>query len=130
MTVVWALAGALLVAVVMFRFRRGSVANELDRARRSRDVAPVVAHLEGLRPSTQPDAYNGAIRRLWDDYERDLAAMLIRALAQRHADSRIAQYWLDQLQRVEPEIAAQSLDDEFLAEHFRADVAASCGAFG
>ena len=95
---------------------------------KSHDPGPLVEHLIGLPESAQPDAMNDAIQQLWNAYERELALPLIRALALRFPDDRITQYWLDHLKRVEPELAAQ--EEQFLAEYYQPEIAASCGRFG
>jgi type II secretory pathway pseudopilin PulG len=82
------------------------------------------------REERRPDAYNRAIRRLWDEYQRERAVPLIRALVEGHGESLIAQYWLNQLRTVEPELAHDSLGDEFLSRHVKPEVAAACGPVG
>ena len=47
-----------------------------------------------------------------------------------HEDVPIAQYWLQQLQTVEPDLARETLDSAFLEEHYQPEVAAACGKAG
>ena len=129
--VIAALGLAALVGVALIFFRRGGALGQLLReAARSGDVAPLLAAIDRHPAGRQPNVFNQAIRQLWDNYERETAAMIVRALAERHAETRIAQYWLDQVQRVEPELAARVLDHGFLERHFRPEIAARCGQFG
>ncbi len=94
------------------------------------DLAPLLAWVDRHPTGTQTTAFNRAIRQLWDDYEREIATRLIRELASRHAETRIAQYWLDQAQRVEPEIAERALDRDFIRRYYKPEVAAKCGQHG
>ena len=121
--------GAIVLVVVSLRpilLRMGGP--RIREVIESGDSQPLVEHLIGLPESAQLNALNDAIRQLWNAYERELALPLIRALAERFADDRISQYWLEQLKRVEPELAAQ--EEQLIAKYYRAEIAASCGSFG
>ncbi len=118
------------LALLMHRLAGGSLERKVSGALQREDLAELQAHLTGLTPAARPVAYNQAIRRIWDAYQRPLAVPLILALARDCADEPIAQYWLQQLQSVEPELAAESLDPQFLATYYKAHVAASCGDTG
>jgi hypothetical protein len=119
------------VAALLLRRRGGaSLGARLAQARANGELAPLLEWIEAHGGPRRLDAFNRVIRGLWDDYERELATRVIRELGARHAEERIAQYWLDQAQRVEPELAARLLDREYLAQHFRPEVAARCGQFG
>lgn len=124
----------LLAAVVALLLRRrgggASLGARLAQARADGDLAPLLAWIDAHGGARRLDAFNRVIRGLWDDYERELATRVIRELGARHAEERIAQYWLDQAQRVEPDLARRLLDREYLAQHFRPEIAARCGQFG
>lgn len=122
------LIGVVLVAV-LGRLIAPPVSRAMDKVLAGGDVEPLVKEISALRASAQPDAFNSAIRRLWDDYQRERTIPLIRALAEAHAGTRIAQYWLERLRTVEPELAA-TLGEEFFAAHYQPEVAASCGSSG
>jgi len=122
--------GAALALGVVYRLLSPSVDRGIAKALRSKNVNELGEILEGLRPAKQLDAYNKAIRRLWDAYERELAAALVRKLTESHQDERITQYWLDQVQSVEPELSRKMFEKGFLEAHFRPEVAARCGSFG
>lgn len=123
------LAGIALLVIVA-RMMAPSVDRAVDRALETKQLDGLEEALRLVRPSRQPDAYNRAIRRLWDAYERELAAALVRKLAEHHPEQRITQYWLDQVQQVEPELARRMFEDAFLSKYFRPEVAARCGSFG
>ena len=78
----------------------------------------------------QPNAYNVAIRSIWDAYQRPLACELVRELGSRHPSARITQYWIKQALEVEPEAARRILGEEFLNDVYRPEVARQCGSFG
>jgi hypothetical protein len=123
----------LAIAIVVFAIWRSmspSLAGVIAAARETQDVAPVVGAVDALREAARPAAYNHAIRRLWDAYDRALAVDLVRELARKHPSALITQYWLDQVQKVEPELARAALDAEFLRLYYRPEVAARCGPVG
>ena len=119
---------AVLVALLLRSRLAGVGGAAVARAVKARDVLPLIDHLGGLPPAAQPDAFSDAIQQLWNRYERDLAVPVIRALVERFPEQQISQYWLSQLQRVEPELAAGELD--FIRRHYRPEIAATCGRFG
>jgi hypothetical protein len=124
----------LVIVVVLFlvisKLFAPSLEPEIDKVLKGGDVAALLKAIGERRPGARPDAYNRAIRRIWDEYQRPAAIPLIRALAEGHGDSRIAQYWLQQVSTVEPELAAASFDEAFMAEHYKPEVAATCGKVG
>ena len=130
-TTVWIVAGAVVLAVVVaWRVLAPTLDRHVSRALSSGDAQPLVEHLLGLAEAARPNAFNHAIRRLWDAYERELAVPLVLALAEHHAETKIAQYWLDQLRTVEPELARQAFEGDFLERHYKPKVAAQCGNAG
>jgi hypothetical protein len=128
--VIWIVIAAAALLVVIWRVLAPSLDRAVGRAMRENDAEPLVRTILQLGPSAQPDAFNHAIRRLWDAYERALTAPLIKALAEHHGDSAIAQYWLDQVQKVEPELAREAIGVEFFKIHYRPQIAATCGEAG
>jgi len=124
------LAGAAILAWWLRRRMAPSVGVLVERAAATGDLGPLLAALEGKRERVRPTAYHQAITRLWDRYERRPAIELIRELAARHPDARIAQYWMQQAITTEPELAGKSLSPEFLERNFQPEVAAACGPAG
>ncbi len=130
MTLAFTLAAiALLCAVLVRRFAQPGLGRSISAAVDAQDASPILETMSRLRPSTQPEAYNTTIRRLWNRYERELAAELIVSLGKSHSDTKIAQYWMRELLTSEPRLS-QHLTSEFLAAHYRPEVAAQCGAVG
>lgn len=129
-TTIWIIVGAVALLVVLWRVLAPSLDRSVARAVREGDTAPLIKELLTLPHSAQHDAFNHAIRRLWDDYQRELAVPLIRALVEEHTECKIAQYWLDQLQGVEPELARSSLGVGFIQTHYKPHLAATCGEAG
>lgn len=127
----WLVVLGVVVAVLALQaWAALPVERGLRAALASRDLAPLRQALERVRPRSRPTAYNHAIRRLWDGYERELAVQLVQSLAAAHPDSLIAQYWLKQALTAEPALAQRLLPAEFLAAHYQPEVAAACGPAG
>jgi len=128
----WIWIGAVAVVALLLLWSRfaPSVGNLVRQAAKSGDLGPVLAVLTKKRPAAQPTAFNHAIRLLWDADERQLALELIKELAARHGDARIAQYWLRQALTVEPAISGRVFSRAFVTEHYQPEVAAQCGPVG
>jgi len=127
---IWIGAVAVIVFVMLWNRFAPSVGNLARQAASSGDLGPVLAALTKKSPAAQPTAFNHAIRLLWDADERQLALELVRELAARHGDARIAQYWLRQALTVEPVISGRVFSREFVTEHYQPEVAAQCGPVG
>lgn len=127
---VWTLVAVAVGAALLWRLLGGGLDRDIARALALKDTAALVDRLDKVGAATRPDAYNRAIKRLWDGYERALALQLVRRLAELHRDCRIAQYWLSQAQSVEPGLSRQFLDPQFLEAHYQPQVAATCGHVG
>jgi hypothetical protein len=124
------MAVAAVVLLMLWSRLVPSVDNVARKSVKSGDLSAVLALIAKKKPAAQPTAFNQAIRLLWDKYERRLALKLIKELAARHGDARIAQYWLRQAITVEPEISHKVLSRAFMAEHYQPEVAAQCGPVG
>lgn len=120
--------GAVAVAVVNTKTKNG-LARGLVQARATGDVSGLVAAIQASPESSRPTLWDQAIGALWGEYAREAATSLIMAGAQR-SDASILQYWIKQVMEVEPEIAEAYFDEEFLANHYHPQVAASCGRCG
>ena len=123
------IAGFVLV-LLLGKLFAPSLEKHISAALAGGELQPLLAAIGERREGARPDAFNRAIRRLWDEYQRERAVPLIRALAEGHKDSLIAQYWLDQLRTVEPELANEALGQEFLSQHYKPEVAKACGPVG
>ena len=129
-TALWIVLGAVALVVVIWRVLAPSLDGAVARAAKTEEAGPLIETILKMNVGAQPNAFNHAIRRLWDDYKRPLTVPIILALAEHHVDAPIAQYWLDQLQGVEPELARETVDEEFLKTHYKPQVAAACGKAG
>jgi hypothetical protein len=127
---VWIGVAATLVLLAVWSRAAPSTASLVRRAAKSGDLGPVLAAVNKKRPGAQPTAFNQAIRLLWDLDQRSLALELVKELAARHGEAKIAQYWLRQALTVEPAIARKVLSRDFVAEHYQPEVAAQCGPAG
>ncbi len=127
---IWAGAVAAIVLLVLWSRFAPSLGSLVHRAAKSGDLSPVLAALLKKSPAAQPTAFNQAIRLLWDMDERALAMELVKELAERYGDAKIAQYWLKQALTIEPAIAGKVLTRAFVTEHYQPEVAAQCGPVG
>lgn len=127
---IWIAVGAVAVLAVIWRVLAPSLDRAVNRAIKDQDSGPLIDAILRMGEGSQPDAFNHSIRRLWDDYQRELAIPVIRSLVENHSDEKIAQYWLDQVRGVEPELAKEAFDQEFIDAHYRPQVAATCGNAG
>ena len=127
---IWIVLGVAVLLVLVWRVLQPSLDRAVDRAMKADAPEPLVQAILQRAEGAQPDAFNHAIRRLWDAYRRELAMPVIRALVEHHPDESISQYWLDQARGVEPELTAAAFEDEFFEAYFRAEVAAACGKAG
>ncbi len=129
-TTVWITMGLIFVALLVFRKLVPSLANIVDRAVKTEDLGPVFEAIEKKPEASQPAAYNHAIRRLWDGYNRSLAVELIREMAKNYGTKPITQYWLKQLDQVEPKLARKKLGKKFYARYYIPELASQCGPAG
>ena len=129
-TTLWLVLGGVAAALAIWKVTGHSLDRAVKRGIKEERAEPMLQAIAALGASAQPTAFNRVIRQLWDAYERPLAMPLIRALAEEHGQSRIAQYWLQQAQDVEPLLAREHMDSAFLRAHYEPSVAASCGEAG
>jgi len=122
--------GVLVVGFVVYRQLVPSLDSLADRAVRDEDLGPLLQIIQRRPEGGQPTAYNRAIRRLWDGFHRPLAVELMRELAKNYGTTRITQYWLKQVQEVEPGLAKEKLGREFLETYYLPELAAQCGPVG
>ncbi len=123
-------AAASVVGLYIYRKMSPSLDSLLEKATQSRDVGKVLENISKRSQSQRPNVYNRAIRALWDRYERELAVAIVRELARNHKEARITQYWLKQVQQVEPRLAREQLGEEFYETFFLPELAAQCGSAG
>jgi hypothetical protein len=102
----------------------------VDQAAKQSDVGPVLEIISKMNEGARPSAYNRAIRRLWDRYQRPLATELVLELAKNHGSANIAQYWIRQVMTVEPQMAKEKFSKDFLRNHYQPEVAVKCGQIG
>lgn len=126
----WWIVAVAVLAVWAWSAWRPDPVGLADRAVRTGDFAPVLGALHRVGAAAQPTEYHRVIKRLWNGYHREEAAVVARDYAARHKEAPTAQYWLQQLLQNEPEIAAKTLDEAFLQSFYVPSVAARCGSGG
>ena len=127
---VWIGLAVGIVGFLVYRIFVPSLAKLVEEAAKSKNLDPVKEAISKHGESSQPAAYNHAIRRLWDSFHRDLALELIRELAQNYAQVPIAQYWLKQALQVEPKMTTKRLGKKFIDTYYLPHLAAQCGPAG
>ena len=127
----WLIAvAAVVVCLGLFRLLSpGQMGQALEKARRTGEVAGVVAIVEAAPEKKHPNLWDQSIGTLWQEYHRPAAIALIVAAARR-SDAPVIQFWIKKALEVEPEIAVEIFTPEFLEEFFRPEVAARCGRVG
>lgn len=125
-----AIAAGAVVVLLLSKVLMPSLDKVIDQSAKNSDTKPVLEAISRMSAGSRPSAYNRAIRRLWDGYQRPLAAELVVELAKNHGDSKIAQYWINQVLTVEPQTAKDKFSKEFLQTHYQPEVAAQCGQVG
>ena len=129
--IVWiAIAAAAIVLFLLSKVFMPSLDKVVGQAAKQNDTGPISEAIAKMNAGARPSAYNRAIRRLWDGYQRPLATELVVELAKNHGDSNIAQYWIRQVMTVEPQMAKEKFSQEFIREHYQPEVAAKCGQVG
>ena len=129
--IVWiAIAAAAIVFFLLSKVFMPSLDKVVDQCAKQKDTGPILEAISKMDAGVRPSAYNRAIRRLWDGYQRPLAAEVVVELAKNHGDANIAQYWIKQVLTVEPQTAKDKFSKEFLHNHYQPEVAAQCGQAG
>ncbi len=126
----WWVIAAAIGLVVLFRVLSPSrLKAAMNKARKTGEVAGIVAAVEEEPEKKHPNLWDQTIGTLWQEYHREAALALMVAAALR-SEAPIVQYWLKRAMEVEPQLAEETFSQEFLADHFRPDVAARCGRTG
>ena len=120
---------AVVAFVARSAFRTSGVAAGVSFAQQTGRLDVLIDAIEARPEAEQATQWDQAIGALWRDYAREEAARLVVEAAQR-CEADVVQYWIRQVAEVEPEIAQEQFSEEFLAEHFRPEVAARCGRTG
>lgn len=122
-------AGAGVALVVGPMLRPNPKKRALELARHTGDLGPLIAHVEQGATLSKVDAWDQLFLELWQRYDRELAAKLMIEVVQRH-DAKIFHHWIKQVLEIEPELAQTVFTQEFLATHFRPELAMQCGKCG
>ena len=103
--------------ITITAFASNSMGKALKQARETKNAQPVIDEIDKDPKADIESLYNGAIKKLWDSYDREVATDLIKAFLERKDNVHIAQYWLQTVLSVEPEIARERLGAEFIKAH-------------
>lgn len=128
-TWIWVALGTVVVGFVAAGARGDQIKRAMKVARRTGEVADLVAAIEATPGKDRATRWDQAISDLWQGYHREAAAKLVVEAVQR-SDADIIHYWIQRVLEVEPEVAADVFTREFIADYFRPQVAARCGKAG
>ncbi len=126
----WSVLAGVVVLAVVARATQAGLGGHVRAFMKSGDVDGLIGHIETLTPDAQPTAYNTALLRVWGAYQRRRATELVREMGSRVGEAAITQYWIRKTLEVEPEIAREILDEDWLERHYVPEVARQCGSFG
>ena len=124
-----AFVGVLFVSL-LFLALNNPLEKAIQRTLQAQSLGPLIEHLGRHDTPALPDMFHRAINRLWTGHERELAAGLIRHLTVTHPEAKITQYWLQQTLTIEPALARENFDEDFLKRYFNPQVASQCGPGG
>lgn len=126
-SVVIGIVGIVMVLAVLRLLRGGAqVMNWTEHAAHTGDLQLLIEKIESNTDGDEGTAWDQAIGALWEAFHRETATRLVVEAATR-SDAPILQYWIKRVLEVEPELAEAHFSQEFLARHFRPEVAAKCG---
>lgn len=129
MSFMWlGLAVAVIIALWMARTasRSTGIGSRIAHAAETGELHLLVEAIEQIPEGERPTHWDQAIGRLWQEYARDTATRLVKAAAER-SEADIIQYWIQRVHEVEPELAEEHFDEEFMERYFRPEVARQCG---
>jgi hypothetical protein len=119
-----------LIGVIMMMREQDAVASLVKEAVAEGKVKPIMRAGLELDSSAQPPFFLRAIEVLWNTWQRELAAQLAHDFVMLHPNEKLGQYWLRQVLEIEPDIAEEVLQPEFLDVYYQPNLAASCGPAG
>ena len=76
-TALWLVVGAAALLGLAWKLTGRSVGANIQRAIKDEEVEPLIEAILRRGEASQPDAFNHAIRALWDEYQRPLAVPVI-----------------------------------------------------
>jgi len=120
---------ALVVALIVFMLlKRGPSPYGLAKdAAEKGDIGELIRTAESLSPRKRFAFYQKAIAFLWEEWERPLAAQLVKEFSSRFPDEKISQFWMRRVMEVEPGVAKKLFNQRFLDDFYQPEVAQSCG---
>ncbi len=122
----------LVLFIIVMAFGSNAMGKAIKEARQTKNAQPIIDAIDKDPNADIKSLFNGAIKQLWDSYDREVATDLIKAFLERIDRTPIAQFWLKTVLEVEPELARKKLGADFIQAHTHEDCAAksSCGGCG
>lgn len=132
-SIYWIIGGVgviFIIILLMMNIKGNTLGKAIKEARKTHDVAPVIAAIDEDKTADVPTTYNSIIKSMWESYDRETATDLIKALLERNDTAPISQYWLKTVMDVEPDIARKKLGESFINAHYNEGIASKCGGCG
>lgn len=129
MTFMWLglfVAAAIGLWMARTALRSTGISSRIAHAAQTGELHLLIEAIEGLPDEEQPTHWDQAIGQLWQEYARETATRLIMAAAER-SDAEVIQYWIRRVMEVEPALADEHFDEEFMQRYFQPEVAERCG---
>ena len=121
---------SVLFVSLLFLALNNPLEKAIQRTLKAQSLGPLLEHLQRGEVPALPEMFHRAINRLWTSHERELATTLVRHLTVTHPEAKITQYWLNQTLTIEPALARENFDEDFLKRYFNPQVASQCGPAG
>ena len=119
-------ASIAVLIILLLTLRNNAISTAIATARKDNTVDPIVEAISKDQNKDSASLYNSAIKTLWDSFDRELAIDLAKVFLEKKACEPIAQYWLQQIQTVEPELARTKMGEEFIKSHYVDEAAKAC----
>jgi len=127
--VAWLVVG-VIVAFMGWRLLFPGLDKAVKESIDSQDISPLVTAINKRPINSRPAAFNHAIKRMWDAFQRPMAIQLVKELVKDYGNKPIAQYWIKQVLQIEPRMAKKSFSKRFLQTYYRPELASKCGPVG
>ncbi|MDX9722124.1 MAG: hypothetical protein RBU37_15390 [Myxococcota bacterium] len=115
---------AVIVLIAMFFLRPPKHEAALKKAIATHNIDALYGLLLEVQGGARQNAFEIAMRKMWDAYERELAIDLLKKMVPHLNDAPVMHTWLRNVIEIEPELARKKFDKAWLKATFKAHLAA------
>jgi len=119
---------ALVVLVAMMFIRPPKHEAAVKKAIKTKDISQIVEFLLEVKGNARQNAFEVAMRKLWDLYERELAIDILKKMVPHLDDAPVMHTWLRNVLEIEPELARKKFDKVWVKATFKEHLAAKPAA--